>query len=352
MPIPTSGTQVAALSSLTSVIDIASPPTYVTVGFAIDTKRQIQRIARQNSNPWNAAAPLPGTYGNPRISTPATPVCALSTSTIDGDVFNNIISCCVGTDAAAYAYTNQLVGLGGAIEGRLVMTGGWPNGRVDVFALNTSLQLVQKTMLDGNFNWTGEWYNIGFPIQPSAAVACTDKLIDIVGIADNGAAKLVSWNGSAWGEFDLGLQVTAPPTIVSSLPGRIDILAVKLADKNLYHRYRVGTAWSGWELVGSGMQDWVQPAAASWGAGRIDVVVVGSNAALFHKYYDGQHWLPDGGGNWTPVGGGTNVGVGPSLCASSPTTLELFVKGTDNSWYSIQYNGAWTEWINHHVALL
>ncbi len=33
---------------------------------------------------------------------------------------------------------------------------------------------------------------------------------------------------------------------------------------------------------------------------------------------------------------GTPVAALSSLSASSPTTFELFVKGTDNAWYSIQ----------------
>jgi hypothetical protein len=35
-----------------------------------------------------------------------------------------------------------------------------------------------------------------------------------------------------------------------------------------------------------------QPRLASWGPDRLDVFVLGTNSALYHKWWDGSAWNP------------------------------------------------------------
>ena len=121
---------------------------------------------------------------------------------------------------------------------------------------------------------------------------------------------------------------------------------------DLYHKYRVGQTWSAWELVGQTKVTWAKPAVASWGTNRLDVVVVGSDDAFYHKSYDGTNWSPSGPTNWTPLGGKLNTRVAPVLAAPQPNWLEVFTKGTDSKWYTNSYNGtSWAGWIGHDVIL-
>ena len=123
-------------------------------------------------------------------------------------------------------------------------------------------------------------------------------------------------------------------------------------DKNLYHRWRIGGSWSGWEVVGQTGGDWAKPAVASWGPNRLDVVVVGTDYGFYHKSYDGSSWHPSGTTSWDSVGGRLNSPVAPALAAPAVNWLELFVKGTDSKWYTNSYNGSsWEGWIRHEVVL-
>jgi hypothetical protein len=333
---------------------------HFAVGFGVDAHQQINRIVRtpypagasqSGLEPWTAAGKLPGTY-----IFMTTPACAISAtpSTAGGmsSVLVSEISSALGADTACYAIINGLVGLGGKFVSGPVMTS-WPNGRIDVFALDSNDHLQQATMTDGNFHWL-PWHDLGvFDIdQLSSAISCDGNLIDVAG-KDNsrGALKLFSWNGSSWGTFDLSFDSPADAALASSAPGRLDVLALG-NDRNLYHRWRIGTTWSGWEVVGATGGNWAKPAVASWGPNRLDVVVVGSDCSFYHKYYDGSSWHPAGATTWNPVGGELNSPVAPVLAAPAVNWIEVFVKGTDSQWYTNTYNGSgWEGWIGHGVFL-
>jgi len=65
-------------------------------------------------------------------------------------------------------------------------------------------------------------------------------------------------------------------------------------NQNLYHKAL--TASGGWAPAGTwerlGGSVLATPAVGSWGPGRLDVVAVGTNRALYHKAWDGTAWQP------------------------------------------------------------
>jgi hypothetical protein len=45
-----------------------------------------------------------------------------------------------------------------------------------------------------------------------------------------------------------------------------------------------------------------QPKVVAWGPNRLDVFVIGTDSALYHKWWDGSRWHPSVTG-WEPMGG-------------------------------------------------
>src|SRR5262245_13368926 len=70
------------------------------------------------------------------------------------------------------------------------------------------------------------------------------------------------------------------PAAVSWGPGRIDVF-VRGSDNALWHKW-FENQWSGWESLGGSITS--APDVASWGAGRLDVFARGSDNSMMHKY--------------------------------------------------------------------
>ena len=51
----------------------------------------------------------------------------------------------------------------------------------------------------------------------------------------------------------------------------------------MYHKWWDGASWSGWENQGGYCL--TAPAAVSWGPNRIDTFVVGTDHAMYHKWW-------------------------------------------------------------------
>jgi len=51
----------------------------------------------------------------------------------------------------------------------------------------------------------------------------------------------------------------------------------------LQHRSWDGRTWTGWETIGTGIED--TPTAVSSDENRIDVIALGTNGHLLHKHF-------------------------------------------------------------------
>jgi hypothetical protein len=123
-------------------------------------------------------------------------------------------------------------------------------------------------------------------------------------------------------------------------PNRLDVFVLG-TDRALYHKWWGGSAWgpsvTGYENLG-GICTSV-PQAIAWGANRLDVFVTGTDSALYHKWWNGSAWGPS-------VTGYENMGGicsgDPRIVSWGPNRLDVFVLGTNRALYHKWWNGsAW-----------
>jgi hypothetical protein len=79
------------------------------------------------------------------------------------------------------------------------------------------------------------------------------------------------------------------------------------------------------------------PDVVSWGQGRMDVVVRGSNNNVYHRTYINGAWQ-----GWANLGAQCNGS--PSICSMWPGRLDVFMRGYDNNLWHNAGNGAGTWW--------
>src|SRR6266436_5274734 len=122
-------------------------------------------------------------------------------------------------------------------------------------------------------------------------------------------------------------------SVVSWGPERLDIFVIG-TDAALYHKYwSPSTGWGpsvlGYERLGGIIVG--NPMTVSWAFERLDIFVVGTDAALYHKY-----WSPSTGWGPSVLGyerlGGVIVGS-PAVVSWGPERLDIFVRGTDLALY-------------------
>ena len=139
-----------------------------------------------------------------------------------------------------------------------------------------------------------------------------------------------------WGGWEsLGGVLTSPPHVVSWGPNRLDVFVVG-TDHALWHRWWDGSTWGGWESLGGVLTS--QPHVVSWGPNRLDVFVIGTDHALWHKWWDGSAW-----GGWESLGGVLHSQ--PKAVAWGPNRLDIFAIGSDSAVWHKWWNGsAWGGW--------
>jgi hypothetical protein len=136
------------------------------------------------------------------------------------------------------------------------------------------------------------------------------------------------------------------PAVTSWGQGRMDLFVyatdVFSADRNarfLLHTWANNSTWSGqWEVRGSGYMQG-NPAAVSWGPGRIDIFARGGGNELDHEWYD------SGNGGWH---GWENKGgilpASPVVASTGQGMLTIFTAGTDQHLWILTYAGGWRPW--------
>ncbi|WP_308700737.1 M43 family zinc metalloprotease [Pseudoduganella rivuli] len=141
----------------------------------------------------------------------------------------------------------------------------------------------------------------------------------------------------------LGAGATVRPSsepVVAWGPNRIDVFVLG-TDRALYHKWWNGSAWgpsvTGYENMGGVCTS--VPQAVAWGPNRLDVFVTGVDSALYHKWWNGAAWGPS-------VTGYENMGgicLGdPRVVSWGPNRLDVFVLGANRALYHKWWNGsAW-----------
>lgn len=248
--------------------------------------------------------------------------------------------------------------MGGPIEGGAEVVSWGPN-RLDIFARLQDQSLYIKS-------WTGEvtgwipsdvgWNPMGAPTGTTFAsghpsvTAWSPGTLQVVLPGSNGNVYLKRWTGTTWIPSQLGWDALGGPIVgsakaVSWGANRLDIFA-RLTDGNLYIKSLVNNQWipsqSGWNSLGAPPNASVasDPVVVSWGVGRLDILVMGTDGGLYLKSYDGD-WIPQN--TWASLG----TCVGPvSMVSWGPNRLDIFARqGTDGALYIKSWTGATTGWI-------
>ncbi|QNE23252.1 zinc metalloprotease [Kribbella qitaiheensis] len=115
---------------------------------------------------------------------------------------------------------------------------------------------------------------------------------------------------------------------------RLDTFVIG-TDRAMWHKWWDGSNWGpsigGYESLGGVCMS--APEVASWGPNRLDAFVLGTDHALWHKWYDGSGWS-----GFESLGG---VCMSPPRLASwGPNRLDAFVLGTDRALWHQWYDGS------------
>jgi endoglucanase len=79
------------------------------------------------------------------------------------------------------------------------------------------------------------------------------------------------------------------------------------------------------------------PAAASWGNGRLDMFVLGSDGVIWHRF------LNAGTYQWESLGGAPMASE-PSVVTTATGKIDVFARGRDNALWHDAFNGSWSGW--------
>ncbi|MCA1564495.1 MAG: S8 family peptidase [Acidobacteria bacterium] len=113
---------------------------------------------------------------------------------------------------------------------------------------------------------------------------------------------------------------------------RLDTFVIG-TDNALWHKWFSGS-WSGWESLGGVCAS--APSAVSWGANRIDAFVIGTDRAMWHRWFSGS-WS-----GWESLGGVCTLGTGAAAWGAN--RLDTFVIGTDRALWHKWFSGSWSGW--------
>jgi len=129
------------------------------------------------------------------------------------------------------------------------------------------------------------------------------------------------WSG--WGS--LGGVLTSGPAVASWGSGRLDVF-VRGTDNAVWHKWFSGGRWSGWQSLGGRIIG--EPAAASTGAGKLDLFARATNNVLYTRNYGVSSV---GWSAWASLGG--RLTSSPSATVPAAGTMTVFVRGGDGSYY-------------------
>jgi hypothetical protein len=135
-----------------------------------------------------------------------------------------------------------------------------------------------------------------------------------------------------------GVTFVSSPAACSWDTNRLDLFVVG-SDNALWHRDRVDTDWSDWSSLAGTCTS--APAAVARTGQIIDIVVRGSDSALWHLQWTGTAWA-----KWTSLGGVVLKGTGPTIISKDVNSLDVFVIGTDDALYQKTLTGTtWSGWV-------
>jgi hypothetical protein len=147
-----------------------------------------------------------------------------------------------------------------------------------------------------------------------------------------------------WHTENLGGSITGTPDVSSWGSGRLDIFGLN-ANGSLSHRWWNGTAWSGWENVGSAGTFAAGVGAAGASGKDINVVGRASNNEAVDEWWNGSSWQLE-------HFGGSIVGTPDFASPINGERADLWARGTNNTLEHRWWTGtAWSPWTSTGVTI-
>jgi hypothetical protein len=139
---------------------------------------------------------------------------------------------------------------------------------------------------------------------------------------------LMRYTGSIWS--DSGLNMVGTPSVVTgAIAGHTYDVFFRDPSNRPVHAYFNGSAWTATSDIGGVIIN--DPVAVSWGAGRIDVVALGTDYNVYHWRYNGS---------WAAELVTTGQGVGPmALTAPAANRLDIYYRGLGGNLLHVSSNG-------------
>jgi hypothetical protein len=220
----------------------------------------------------------------------------------------------------------------------------WSKDRRDVFAIGADFAVYYK-YADGEGEFSG-WFSLGgnwSTYSPTVVSRERNSLnIFLIGRKDK-ALYTKSWNGTSWSSFvRLGGYCTSRPAAVSWSSKRIDVV-VRGGDAGLWHiSYDADIkVWSNWTSISGGTQIEGEPDAVSWSENRLDTFAWGKDKSLLHKSFDGKTWTPSPGLETL----GTDLSGPPKGVSYAVKSLHVFAYGRKGNMVLRQWNETTKEWL-------
>jgi hypothetical protein len=180
----------------------------------------------------------------------------------------------------------------------------------------------------------------GINLTSPEAVVASANLLHAFAVGQDHALWHLTRNSGVWSMPEsLGKDVVGPPAVCSRGGGRIDVFVVG-TDGALYHKWWDGTSWGPSQLTSERLGGVIvgQPSAVAWGPDRLDVFVVGTDGALYHKWWDGTSWGPSPDG-FERMGG--NLIQSPVSLSTGAHRLDVFcVRAGDRMLLHKRYDGS------------
>jgi len=167
-----------------------------------------------------------------------------------------------------------------------------------------------------------------------AAVAHGNGLIEVFYALAGNKLGHTSWDGS-WHHKSYSDEISGQPAVAARSATLYDVFW-KYKASNLKHAYNQDGKWS--DTVSLDTVITSDPAAVSWGDGRLDVFYRQGAQTMGHKYWNGS-WGAD-----TVDMTGATFGSSPAVASWANGRLDLFLRGTDGTVQHKAWDGSWHAW--------
>lgn len=214
----------------------------------------------------------------------------------------------------------------------------WLNSRIDVFGVGLDRAMYHRA-LKGKLVSTG-WERLGGSFSSQASLVSSGSQLHLFARGTDFTLRHRSFDGNSliwlpdW--QNLGGSISSPPCAVSWGPDRLDVFAIG-SDAALWHRWWDGAIWNDWESLGGNFIS--APSAVAWGPLRLDVfaverTLVEGSGAVRHYWYDGDSWA------FESLGG--IMTSSPTAVSRVATHLEVYAPATNGQVQRRSFNG--TDW--------